>query len=146
MKRILLALAAAAVLAAGGCGSAGGVIPDDFKILGTWIATSARYVSVSDPGTSVDLVAQGSTVTLVIQEPAFNLSIQTQGQNPVVYIGTWTQSGDGMEFTPNGAMAPWVFTVIQGQGTLSLGGAHVTYDFGSGPGDAIFSLDLYLQP
>jgi hypothetical protein len=148
MKKILFpAIMTAALLAAGGCGSPGGAtIPDDDTITGTWIATRATYVSVADPNKSVDLVAQGSTVTLVMGESAFNLSIQTPGQNPTVYIGTWTQTFDGLELTPQGATSPWVFSAALGYQTLSLGGAHVTHDFGSGPEDAIFSLDFYLQP
>ena len=149
MNRSLGILAVAAtVLAAGSCGSPSGAPPpDNPAIAGTWIATSAKYVSVADPNKSVDLVAQGSTVTLVMDETAFNLSIQTPGQNPTVYVGTWAQTYNGIELTPQGATSPWVFTAATlGYQTLSLGGAHVTHDFGSGPEDAIFSLELYAQP
>ena len=147
MKKILFpAIMAAALLAVGGCGSpSGATLPGEDTLTGTWIATSAIYVSVADPNKSVDLVAQGSTVTLVMGDPAFNLSIQTPGQNPIVYVGTWAQTYNGLEFTPQGATSPWVFSAALGYQTLSLGGAHVTHDFGSGPEDAIFNLEFYLQ-
>lgn len=135
---------AAALLAAAACHS-GPTTPDDFPITGTWTASSFRYVSAADPARSVDLVAQGSTVTLIIDESAFNLSIQTSGQSPVVWVGTWTQSQNGLELLPVGAAAPWTFLAFQGQDTLSLSGARVTHDFGAGPEEAILSLDLYLQ-
>ena len=68
MKTILGAfVAAAAVTALAGCGSPGGPTPpENGQVTGTWTASSATYVSVADPNKRVDLVAQGSTVMLVL--------------------------------------------------------------------------------
>ena len=145
MKKIaLLAPAAIAVFAAVGCGGGGGPASPGFPLLeGTWTAIKAEYVSVADPVRTVDIVARGSTVSLVLRESTFTLMITDPGEAPEVTVGYWTASGATLTLSPVGTTTPWVFTIYQNWDTMVLVGAHVLFAFGGSPEEAILTLEVY---
>jgi hypothetical protein len=142
-KMALLVPAAIAVFAAVGCGGGGPTDPGFPPLEGTWTAIKAEYVSVAEPVRTVDIVAQGSTVTLVLSESTFNLSIVDPGEAPEVTVGSWTSSPTTLTLSPVGTTTSWVFTINQGWDTMVLSGAHVPYAFGGSPEEAILTLEVY---
>jgi hypothetical protein len=96
---------------------------------GTWKATKAEFVSVANAGRRVDVVTQGTTVTLAITGSNFVLTMADPGQTPNVTNGTWTSTRDTMSLKPNGMTWSWQFDMTQSGNTLSLSGASVEFDF-----------------
>lgn len=142
-KTTLLAPVVIAVFAAAGCGGGSPAGPVYRPLEGTWTATKAEYVSVADPVRTVDIVAQGSTVTLVLSESTFNLTIVDPGEAPEVTVGSWTASVATLTLSPVGTTTPWVFTMDQGWDTMILSGAHVAFAFGGSPEEAILTVEVY---
>ncbi len=129
-KATCAVLAALAILAVAGCkDSTTG--PSAQGLQGSWRATKAEFTSVANPSTKVDIVAQGSTVTLVLAASTFTLTITDQGQSPKVTAGSWTSSMDTMTLKPSGVSFDWTFDMNQSGNTLTLSGANVNFDFGA---------------
>ena len=128
-KAVLIILAALVILVFGSCkdSSTG---PSPQGLTGTWQATKAEYVSVANPSTKVDIVAQGSTVTLVLDTSTFTLTITDPGKAPKVTTGTWTSTTDTMTLEPSGMSGGWTFDMTLSGNTLTLSGANVLFDFG----------------
>ena len=134
---------AIAVFAAVSCGGGSPASPESPPLEGTWTAIKAEYVSVADPVRRVDIVAQGSTVTLVLRESTFNLAIIDPGEAPEVTLGSWTSSPTTLTLSPAGTTTSWVFTIYQNWDTMVLSGAHVPFAFGGPPEEAILTLEVY---
>ena len=145
-KKVLVFLAAAAVLSAVGCKSSTGP-EDESQFIGTWHATKAEYVSIANSNTKADIIAQGSTLTLVFSSGTFVLTITDPGQNPEVFNGTWSASMDVMTLTWTSGLSgesqfDWSLNGTQ----LTLTGGHMPFDFTPGsPEEAILSLILVKQ-
>jgi hypothetical protein len=91
---VLLAVAALGV-ACGGGGSP--TTPSEVAsgLTGTWRVTRAEYINATNSAQSVDVIAQGTTMTLVLQAGGtFTLTIVDPGQAANVVTGTWTSSRD----------------------------------------------------
>jgi hypothetical protein len=110
--------------------------------VGTWHATRAEYVSVADSSKRVNIVSQGSTVTLVLDTSTFTLTITNPGETPKVTTGSWTFTTNTMTLAPSGTSFTWVFdTMVSGE-SMSLSGAHVQFDFSGTMEEAILTLVL----
>jgi hypothetical protein len=145
-KAALILIAAVAFLGAIACKSATG--PDDEdEFIGTWKATKAEFVSVADPNTKVDIVAQGSTFTLVLNASTFTMTIKEPGEADWVGNGTWSSSIDTMTFTWSSGMSgesQFDFTLSASQ--LTLEGGHMPHEFTPGNSEeAILNLILARQ-
>jgi hypothetical protein len=139
--RALFAILIVVATVAGGCGSNGGssggssspAAPSGSStpqgLDGTWKATKAEFVSVANSSRKVDVVSQGTVVTLVFSGSNFVFTIADPGQSPNVTNGTWTSTRDTMSLKPNGVTWSWQFDMAQNGNSLSLSGASVEFDF-----------------
>lgn len=145
-KKVLIFLAAAAVLGALGCKSSTG--PEDpTSFIGTWHATKAEFVSVANSSTKADIITQGSTLTLVFSSSTFVLTITDPGQSPEVFNGTWSASMDVMTLTwTSGLFGESQFDWSRNGNELTLTGGHMPFDFTPGsPEEATLNLILVKQ-
>ncbi len=141
----LIFLAAVAVLAAAGCKDPTG--PDVNQMVGTWNATKAEFVSQANPGTSVDIITQGGSLSLVLSASTFTMTIKETGKSDWVGTGTWSTSIDTMTLTWSSEMAgesQFDFTLNGSQ--LTLEGGHMPHEFTPGNSEeSIVSLILVKQ-
>jgi len=143
-KKALVLIAAAVVLGAVGCKSSTGPA-DQSDFIGTWNATKAEFTSIANPSTKVDIITQGSSLTVVFSANAVVLTITDPGQNPEVFSGTWSASMDVMTLTWTSGLSgesqfDWV---LAAEDELTLGGGHMPFDFTPGNPEEAF-LDLIL--
>ena len=75
------------------------------------------------------MVAQGTSLTLVLDSSSFVLTITDPGHTPRVTTGSWTSSRDTMTLTPSGVSFSWVFDMNLSGSTLTLTGGSVEFDF-----------------
>lgn len=145
-KKILILFAAAAVLGAAGCKSSTGP-EDETDFIGTWQATKAEYTSIANANTKADIVAQGSTLTLVFSSGTFALTITDPGQDAEVFNGTWSASMDVMTLTwTSGMSGESQFDWSLDGNELTLAGGHMPFDFTPGTfEEAILNLILVRQ-
>jgi hypothetical protein len=142
-KRTFIVLASVMLLAAAGCKSSTGP-EDETSFIGTWHATKAEYVSVANSGTKADIIAQGSTLSLVFSSGSFVLTITDPGQDSEVFNGTWSASKDVMTLTwTSGLSGESQFDWLLDGNTMTLTGGHMPFDFTPGsPEEAILNLIL----
>ncbi len=144
MKRAWFLLFVGVIVAAG-CKSPTG--PDSASLVGTWNATKAEFVKAADTNTKVDIVTQGSTVSLVMSSSTFTLTITDPGESPVVSTGTWSSSTDVLTLTwSSGYVGEAQFDMALVGSTLTLEGGHLPHEFTPGnPEEAILNLTLAKQ-
>jgi hypothetical protein len=126
-KSTIIAAAALALLALGCCKSATG--PSAETLEGTWTATRAEYVKVADSNVKVDVVAEGSTVTLQLSASAFTFTANATRVPQTVMTGTWSSSTDTLTLAPTGVSFTNVFEMALNGSTLNLDGGGTTFDF-----------------
>jgi hypothetical protein len=145
-RAFVLFLLAAALVLGGSCKSSTGPV-DEEGFVGTWRATKAEFVSLADPNTKADIVAQGSTVTLAFDETTAVLTITAPGENPQILNATWSASVDVLTLTwTSGANGEAQFDYVLSGDNLSMDGGHMPFDFTPGnPEEAILSLILVRQ-
>lgn len=112
------------------CGD-GSVGPSAGEITGTWQATKYEYVSVADPSTSVDLIADEDwSVTLVLaSDGSYTLTQTPPGGGPQMSTGTWDLDGDVFDVAPTGTQFRLQFDIALSGNTLRLTGADAEYEF-----------------
>jgi hypothetical protein len=137
----------AAVLVLGTACKSSTTPPDEDSFIGTWHATKAEFVSAADPNTKVDIVAGGSTVTLVLDNTSAVLTITDPGEDPVVYSATWSASSDILTLTwTSGLNGEAQFDYALNGDNLTMEGGHVPFDFTEGDlEEAILNLILVRQ-
>lgn len=114
----------------GGCGKDKAVGPKPNEITGAWRATMVEYVSKAAPGTRVDLIAAGDTLTLTINSDGSIIQIRTPlGGSPDTTTGTWELTTDIFKVFPTGMPFYWAWDVSLSGNTLTLTGADMEYDF-----------------
>ncbi|MGD8869618.1 MAG: lipocalin family protein [Gemmatimonadales bacterium] len=123
----LLTLLAGLALA---CGD-GSVGPSASEITGSWQATSYEYVSVADPSTSVDLIADENwSVTLALaSNGSYTLTQTPPGGGPQMSSGTWELDGDVFNVAPTGTQFRLQFDIVLSGNILRLTGADAEYEF-----------------
>ena len=118
-----------------GCGSesvTGNQIPD---VVGTWHATKAQVTSVANAANTVDLVAIGSTIQVVLNaNHTFVTTATFPGEAPDVSTGTYTVTATKLTLTNDQASGGdvEVFDVALNNGTLLLTNGAINFDFGAG--------------
>jgi hypothetical protein len=96
----ILILAAILVPACGGGSSATAPTPQTLE--GTWRATRAEFVSVANSSKRVEIISQGSTLTLAFSGSNYTRTLTEPGQPADVQTGTWSASTDVMTLRPTG--------------------------------------------
>ena len=121
--------------------------PDQDTFIGTWQATKAEFVNVAVPGTKVDVVAQGGTVTLVLAATTAVLTISELGESPLVYNATWSAGSDVLTLAwTSGSTGEAQFDFTLNGDNLTMDGGHVPFDFTEGNfEEAILNLRLVRQ-
>jgi len=132
--RIALVAVAGALVACGGGSDGAGSSPTGSSatgggLVGTWRATRAEYASATNSSLRVEVVAQGTSLTLVLDSGSFVLTITDPGHTPRVTTGSWTSSRDTMTLAPSGVSFSWVFDMNLSGSTLTLTGGSVEFDF-----------------
>ena len=138
---VFLILVACAIIGAAGCKSSSSP-EDEAGLIGTWRATQAEFLSAADSNMRVDIVAQGGTLTLLLEAASFTLTIDEPDAEPDVTTGTWTSSSDTLTLTPTGASFNVQFDMTRSGNTLTLRGGHVEFDFHGTPEEAILNMVL----
>ncbi len=128
-KTLFVACAVLAALLAGACKSSTG--PSTDSLVGTWDATKAEFVLKSNTSTKVDIVAEGSTVTLVLTANSFTLTTDDTRTEDASMSGTWSKTTDTLTLEPTGQSFTLVFDMTLNGSTLTLDGGGVMFDFTS---------------
>jgi uncharacterized lipoprotein NlpE involved in copper resistance len=98
-------------------------------LTGSWRATKAEFVSAANSSLRVDIISQGSTLSLVLQASTFTLTIVDPGTQGQVTTGTWSSTRDTLSLTPSGMPFSWTFDMSLNGNTLTLTGGSVEFDF-----------------
>jgi hypothetical protein len=124
-------LALTAVLAVGAaCGDQGPAIPD---LVGTWDATKLEFTRVANPSQKVDVIALGATFWIALDADSTWLAVVTIPlSTPDTTTGTWSAGTDVVTLQEDGATGNQQFDYVLSGSTLTLTGANVDYDFGTG--------------
>lgn len=144
-KAASVLLVAGAFIWASGCKST--TAPDADSFIGTWNATNAEYVSVANSSIKNDVIADGTTWTLVFSASTFVMTVTDPGANPVVSNGTWSVSTDALTLTwTTGYSGQSQFDFSLNGDNLTITGGHLPYAFTPGnPEEAILTLILVRQ-
>ena len=126
-KRHLISSTLALVLMTA-CGDATGVEPDD--LAGTWTATSMVFTSTADPTLSVDIVAEGAALTIVlVADATYTFTFTFPGEETENEAGAYTASGTDLTFSPTGTGSPESFTLSRDGDTMTLTDSDELFDF-----------------
>jgi hypothetical protein len=129
---IIVVLAAVSLL---GCRKESPTAPGVQGLPGSWRATRAEFVSRANPSVRVEIIARGSTMTLLLNEAkTFTLTINTPGEAPKVEQGTWNNSVDILTLKRTGQSGESQFDYTLSGDTLMLAG-----------GSALFAFDTVLE-
>jgi len=145
-KSVVLPVIVIGLLLGAGCKSSTGPEDED-DFVGTWRATKAEYTSVATPANKVDIIAAGSTLTLVLSTSTAVLTITDPGESPVVLNANWSASVDVLTLTwTSGSSGETQFDYTLDGDELTMTGGHMPFDFTPGvPEEAILDLILVRQ-
>jgi hypothetical protein len=134
-------LAAAALVACGGDDE-----PTVESLSGLWNATRAEFTAREGPAQSIDLVAEGWTVTLNVNDNGAFLLTATPPEGEVETIGgLWSNTSDTFTMSPDALPGvEWVFDLDIGNDEMTLSGGSVLYDIDGDDVDEEASLTLEL--
>jgi len=141
-KLIQAGMLCSAVLGCGDESVTGTQVPD---VVGTWHATKGQVTSVANPANTVDMVALGATLQVVLNaNHTFATTITFPGEAPETSTGTYTVTATKLTITNDQASGGdvIVFDVALNGGTLLLTNGTVDWDFGAG--EVASKLDLTL--
>jgi hypothetical protein len=127
-KVAIIAIAVLAILAVG-CNKDSVTGPSTETLTGTWKATKAEYVNVANSSIKVDIVSQGSTVTLVLEASTYTFTTSDARVQPSIASGSWSSSKDTLTLKPTGASFTIIFDMALNGSTLTLNGGGVMFDF-----------------
>jgi hypothetical protein len=106
--------------------------PSPATLPGSWVATKAEFVAISDPNLKFDLIARGATVSLVLTaNGTFTLTIQPQGEPELASVGNWSNPEDDqltLTFTGGAMQGSMNFDMSLNGDVLSLAGADYQFD------------------
>jgi hypothetical protein len=100
-------------------------------LVGTWNATRAEFVSQANSSLRTDVVAQRTTVVLVLNAGTYTFTMTDPGQAPNATNGTWSASTDVLTLKQTGRSGDTQFDMTQSGNNLTLNGGHVQFDFGA---------------
>jgi hypothetical protein len=133
LARVLLVIAATIAASCGGDSGGSGGTPASpstvATLVGTWKATKAEYVSTANSSVRVEVVAQGTTLTLTLESAGtYTERIVDPGQEGQTTTGTWSATQDIMTLKPTGVTWDIQFDMTLSGTTLTLNGGHVSFD------------------
>jgi hypothetical protein len=146
--RFVVATLVLAVFLAPACGGKSGsnpAAPTPQTLEGTWRATKAEFVSVASSSRRTDIVAQGSTLTLVFSGTNYTRTMTEPGHAPDVQTGTWSASTDLMTLKPTGVTWSIQFDMTFGGNNLTMNGGSVQFDWTGTLEEAKLSMTLVRQ-
>jgi Lipocalin-like domain len=135
--RVLLILSASLLASCGGSSGSGGSSGDTVTaspstvstLAGTWKATRAEFVSTTNSSQRVEIVSQGTVLTLTLDSSGtYTQKIVDPGQAGQTTTGTWTASKDVLQLQPAGMTWTIQFDMTLNGNTLALNGGHVEFD------------------
>lgn len=132
MRDVLIGIILSSAVLGTACGGGAGspASPSQISSLtGTWRASKAEFVNSAGNGSRVDVVAQGTVVTLVLEAATFRFSIADPGLAGNVTTGTWSASKDVLKLTPTGMSWSYEFDMALNGNTLTLNGGSAEFDF-----------------
>ncbi len=106
-----------------------GPSPGPQGLEGTWRATTAEYVSATNPNLRAELISQGRIVTLVLTGTNFTFTVPDPRVPLAVTNGSWTSSLDTITLSPAGVPFSNVFDFTLNGNGLRLTGGRVEFDF-----------------
>ena len=119
MKNRHLISSALALVLVTGCGDATGVTADD--LAGTWTTQSMFFTRVADPLLSVNLVAFGASLTLVLgADETYSITFVFPGEPTEEEMGTYTVSGSTLTLSETGTGSPEAYTMSRDGDTMTL--------------------------
>ena len=128
MTRATLSLLALATPALIGCGDATGL--DPVELAGTWNAIEYRLTNPANTAQSVELIAAGGSLTLVIRaDSTYTATIQEPGGAPDTQSGTVEIRGDTLTISESGQGSPTPFMARRSGDTLTMTTSDEEYDF-----------------
>ncbi|MBM4130775.1 hypothetical protein FJ250_07070 [bacterium] len=135
--RLVTALLACAVLLPG-CSDDPVEAPSVENFARAWHLTSCEYRKAADDAVRVDLVAEGWTMDLYINDNGrFHYAWTPPVGVPGSYGGTWTVDGQTVSLKRDGAGFSWSFRAEVREESMTLRGAQAEYDFaGNGTPEA----------
>lgn len=128
---LLLVLLASAVLLPVGCSDDDPVEPPSVENFArNWHLTSCVYRSVANSAVSVDLVASGWVIDLVVNDNGrLRYAWTPPGGVLDFWDGSWAVDGAALVVTRDGFGFSWEFEAQVQESTMSLSGAQAEYDF-----------------
>jgi len=110
--------------------SDGGSGPSPASLTGTWSATKADFVNITNASEKVELIAHGGSVTLVLNEnKSWTMTIGVPGEADRVQTGTWSSSIDELTLSyASPLVGEMQFDMSLSGSTLSLAGGHCPFD------------------
>jgi hypothetical protein len=133
MRLVLITLVALATITPG-CSKDSPTGPGSTPqgLVGSWKATTAVFVSQTDSSLRTDVVAQQTTVVLVLQSAGtYTFTMTDPGKAPNTTSGTWSASTDVLTLKQTGRSGDTQFNMTQSGSNLTLNGGHVQFDFGA---------------
>jgi hypothetical protein len=142
MHTLARALVILMVPVAAACGGSGGGSSNSVTtspstvatVAGTWKATRAEFVSLANSSQRVELVSQGTSLTLALDaggtytQKIVSQKVIDPGQAGQTTTGTWTASQDVLQLQPAGMSWNIQFSMTLSGNTLALSGGHVAFD------------------
>jgi hypothetical protein len=131
--RVLGTALLAAIALNGACGSSDSGFSSATQatetLAGSWRATKAEYTNRANTSQKLDIVARGSSVTLVFEPGgAFRMNVIDPGQAGNVVSGTWSATVDVLTIVRAGQTGQTQFDMTLSGSTLTLSGGHVLFD------------------
>lgn len=109
----------------------------------TWHLTSCVYRSAANSTVSVDLIASGWAIDLMVNDNGrLRYAWTPPGGDADFWDGSWSVDGGSLVVTRDGFMFSWEFEAQVQESTMSLTGAQAEYDFDANgtPEDATWNL------
>jgi hypothetical protein len=144
MRTLRLLATAVAIGAFAGCGS-DSEEPSTENLSGLWNATAMVFTSVENTAVRVDVIAQGATFEINLNDSGgFAATLTLPGEAPETLVGTWSYTNDTLTLQETGASFALVFDLNLGNDQMTLTGADVEYDFDDDEVDepATLTIDL----
>lgn len=143
LRTLLIGVALSAALVLPGCNKDAVEPPSVENFARAWHLTSCEYRHETNSAVHVDLVAQGWTIDLYINDNGMFLYAWTPpGGSQESYGGTWAVDGQAVVLTREGSGFSWEFIAQVKEESMTLTGAHAEWDFDADgtPEPAIWSM------
>jgi len=131
LKHLTIPLMALTLMGACTDDGATGVEVDD--LAGTWTATAMVFTSAADPTTSVDLVPEGATLTLVLgAEGSYSFIYASPWEPTEDEAGVYEVSGHTLTLSITGTEDPEAWEISRNGDTMTLTDSAEVFDFVDG--------------